>query len=59
MKEENKNKQQQLQNKSKQKVFKDKIIYFKFRSFQQKRDERVAYLKASTVELKKKLTLKV
>lgn len=29
------------------------------RSFQQKRAERVAYLKESTVELKKKLALKV
>ena len=37
----------------------NRILQFRFRSFQQKRAERVAYLKKSTVELKKKLALKV
>jgi hypothetical protein len=35
------------------------LLLLNNRSFQQKRAERVAYLKESTVELKKKLTLKV
>lgn len=37
----------------------DGILQSQFRSFQQKRAERVAYLKTSTAELKKKLAMKV
>jgi len=37
----------------------NEFLQFEFSSFQQKRAERVATLKTSTAELKKKLALKV